>query len=225
MLSIIIPTVDEAKVLAKTLTRVQNLDGDFEVIVVDGHSQDGTRKIAEHLGVKVLKSERGIPQQLGAGIAKAKGDIFLFLHADTLLEKGAITNITTAIEEHNFEAGAFTLQYEKFHFLSSLQAFITNVNAKLFGRCSGEQALFVTKDALMRSGGIPQVHAFETEKLCAQLKKNNIKIHILKEKVFVNNRRFLNGGIKEFLKVNLGHTLSSIGFSDWNTKRFVSRVR
>ena len=57
MLSIIIPVLDEAKTIGKTLSNLQRINGDFEIIVVDGGSRDATRKITEQLGVTLVKTE------------------------------------------------------------------------------------------------------------------------------------------------------------------------
>ena len=65
MLSVIIPALDEAKVLGKTLSALQRQEGDYELIVVDGGSHDGTRRIAEQLGAKVIKADVPLSEMFG----------------------------------------------------------------------------------------------------------------------------------------------------------------
>ena len=86
MLSVIIPTLNEAPQLPDTLKRVRAVlrHGD-KIIVADGGSTDGTREIASDYGACVVRSPRGRGTQLNAGADAATGDILLFLHADTHL--------------------------------------------------------------------------------------------------------------------------------------------
>src|SRR5215212_3463986 len=83
-LSIIIPTLNEARSIGRTLDAVLSAAGGVEVIVVDGGSHDGTVETAHARGVKLLTSERGRGAQMHAGACEARGDALLFLHADTL---------------------------------------------------------------------------------------------------------------------------------------------
>lgn len=101
MISVIIPTLDAEQSLAATLTALVPavVEGVLrEVIVVDGGSRDRTLKIAEAAGVEIVASTRGRGQQLAAGAARAKGPWLLFLHADTVLERGWETEISTLME-------------------------------------------------------------------------------------------------------------------------------
>src|SRR5438093_11884497 len=84
-LSVIIPALDEEELVRRAVRSVR--DG-AEVIVVDGGSQDGTRKAAEAEGAIVLVTEPGRGRQLDAGAHRATGDWLVFLHADTWLEEG-----------------------------------------------------------------------------------------------------------------------------------------
>src|SRR5690606_34407274 len=84
-LSVIIPTLNEAAVLAQTLAPLQAHRDQLEIIVVDGGSTDGTRRIAEPLVDKVIRSPSGRARQMNAGAEIATGKTMLFLHADTVL--------------------------------------------------------------------------------------------------------------------------------------------
>ena len=222
MLSIIIPTLDEATVIGKTLAHTQRLDGDYEIIVVDGESMDATRKIVEQTGVKLVKAERGLRHQLEAGIKEAKGNAFLFLHADTLLPLDAVSRIN-ALE--GYAAGGFEQQYDTFNLLANTQAILNNANAKLFGRFCGEHAFFLTRDALMASGGVPRAHAFEVERLSAELKKAGVKPALLAGPAITSARRFTRRGVSAFVAVNWAHALDGLGVADWKLKKHFLKVR
>ena len=80
--SVIIPTYNESTVLCETLTRLQQHQP-FETIIGDGGSEDDTTDIARRYGVTVIQSPRGRAAQMNAAAGEAKGDLLLFLHADS----------------------------------------------------------------------------------------------------------------------------------------------
>jgi len=91
MISVIIPTFNSEKVIAKCLTSLQkqNFKGKYEIIVVDDESKDNTAKIASKFkGVKVFKRpHRGPAVQRNFGVKKSKGDIVLFVNDDNVADK------------------------------------------------------------------------------------------------------------------------------------------
>ncbi|MBS3098467.1 glycosyltransferase [Candidatus Woesearchaeota archaeon] len=87
MISIIIPTKNEKHYLPKLLKSIKKQDyKDYEVIVSDAGSTDKTVKIAKKFGCKVVKG--GLPSVgRNNGAKYAKGDIFLFLDSDVIIDK------------------------------------------------------------------------------------------------------------------------------------------
>ncbi len=86
--SVIVPTLNEEKFLPKLLDRlVKQKTKNFEVIVVDGKSEDKTKEISEK-AKKVLKlefletEEKNVSLQRNLGAQKAKGEYLIFLDAD-----------------------------------------------------------------------------------------------------------------------------------------------
>ncbi len=86
LLSVVIPTLESADCLARTMASIEPAGG--EVIVVDGGSRDGTAALADSLGAKVMTATTGRGAQLAAGAEAARGDWLLFLHGDTRLSDG-----------------------------------------------------------------------------------------------------------------------------------------
>lgn len=89
-LSIVIPTLDAARALPNTLRGLAatGMDRRCEILVVDGGSSDGTTATAEDQGARVVESAPGRGVQLSEGARHAGGRWLLFLHADTVPEKG-----------------------------------------------------------------------------------------------------------------------------------------
>lgn len=89
-LSIIIPVLDEAAGIEAALTTLGSYrERGCELVVVDGGSRDGTLALASPLADRVLSAPRGRAAQMNAGAAAARGDVLLFLHADTKLPANA----------------------------------------------------------------------------------------------------------------------------------------
>ena len=90
-LSIIIPVLNEARLLPSLLETLLQLQrqSDIEIIIVDGGSDDGTPQLVELMGFRLLRSKQGRAAQMNAGAALARGTVLLFLHADTVLPNGA----------------------------------------------------------------------------------------------------------------------------------------
>jgi glycosyltransferase involved in cell wall biosynthesis len=85
-LSVVIPTLNAAAVLPACIGALARLPG--EVVVVDGGSTDGTPEVAARLGALVVQAPRGRGRQIAAGVAAARGEWLLLLHADTVLAPG-----------------------------------------------------------------------------------------------------------------------------------------
>ena len=90
-LSVIVPVLNEAAQIERVLHSLAAARSQgFEVIVVDGGSTDDTAQLAAPHLDRLLHSPQGRARQMNAGGAAARGDVLLFLHADTLLPEGAL---------------------------------------------------------------------------------------------------------------------------------------
>ncbi|MFH1623134.1 MAG: glycosyltransferase [Candidatus Aenigmatarchaeota archaeon] len=99
MISVIVPTLNEEKYIESTLKSLRNQDyeGRMEILVADGGSTDKTAKIAKRYSAKVVSAKkRGIAVGRNGGAAVAKGDILLFVDADTILLFNTLSEIERA---------------------------------------------------------------------------------------------------------------------------------
>lgn len=167
-LSIVIPVLNEAAGIEAALTAFLPLrQRGAEVIVVDGFSSDGTPELARALADRVLASPRGRAVQMNAGAAAATGDVFLFLHADTRLPEDADELVRTALAGPSVW-GRFDVRFTDGAL--PLVAAAMNLRSRLSGIATGDQAMFVTRDAFARAGGFPEIALMEDIALSANLK-------------------------------------------------------
>ena len=164
-----------------------------EVIFVDGGSHDTTTKIAKPLVDQLLHSVPGRAGQMNAGAAAANGTILWFLHADTELPAGASDRV---IEGVNSGAiwGRFDVRLSGQQPLLRMVAFMMNLRSRLTGIATGDQAIFVKRDAFDHIGGFPDISLMEDVVLSKRLKKLG-KPLCLSLKLVTSSRRWEARGI------------------------------
>lgn len=188
-ISIIIPALNEADCIAATLDAVHSQQHPHEIIVVDGGSTDGTPSLAS-VQAHVITSPRGRALQMNRGAAAARGDILLFLHADTLLRPGTLNHVSRSIEK-GAEGGAFRLAFDQWTPLLRFYSFCTRFPVPCF--CFGDRALFVRRDVFEEVGGYREIPLFEDLELARMLAERG-KFRFLPEYVITSSRRFLRHG-------------------------------
>lgn len=145
--SIIIPTLNAAQDLGRTLDSLAGGGIDAEVIVADGGSTDATQRIARAFGARVIEAPRGRGPQLAAGAAAARGEWFLFLHADSVLQRGwqVILRGFTGNRDNHFKAGYFQLILDDPARAARRVENLANWRAKHLGLPYGDQALVISR--------------------------------------------------------------------------------
>jgi rSAM/selenodomain-associated transferase 2/rSAM/selenodomain-associated transferase 1 len=192
-LSIIIPTLNEANAIEETITRLPQSE-QVEIVVVDGGSSDGTDKMARKLGARVLSTAPSKAEQMNAGAVEARGQVLLFLHADTRLPEKFEEKVLTAVARKGYCAGAFTLGIDSEDWGLRFIEWVANWRARFFKLPYGDQALFVSRDLFLEIGGFADYPIMEDFELILRLKKKG-KIAILPESVKTSPRRWQNLGV------------------------------
>jgi rSAM/selenodomain-associated transferase 2 len=169
-LSIIIPVVNEVSQIAIKLQALQPLRDRCQLLLVDGGSDDDSAKIARPLVDQVLQSHRGRARQMNCGAASAQGDVLLFLHADTGLPDNAINLILQAVT-NGYQWGRFDVSFDNPQPVFRLIAFMMNWRSRLTGIATGDQALFMTRQAFQAVAGFPDIALMEDIAMSARLKK------------------------------------------------------
>ena len=194
-LSIIIPVLNEAPVLAETLAALQPFrEAGHEVIVADGGSTDASSALSEPLADRVIVIPRGRSRQMNAGASIAAGEVLLFLHADTLLPEGADRLILAGMKQQGRKWGRFDVRLSGKHLLLRVVEGLMNLRSRLSGIATGDQAIFVQHDVFDTAGGFPEIDLMEDIALSRQLKKYGPPL-CLKYQVLTSSRRWEQNGI------------------------------
>ena len=186
-LSVVVPVLNEAAGIRAALEALAPLRGrGHEVILVDGGSSDRTPELAEGLCDRVLRAPRGRAAQMNAGARVATGEVLVFLHADTRLPPRADQLIPAASRW-----GRFDVEIEGRHPLLKVVACAMNLRSRLTGIATGDQAIFVRRDAFP---GYPEIALMEDIALCRVLKKMR-RPACLRERVVTSGRRWESRGV------------------------------
>jgi len=192
-LSIIMPVLDEAEVIADALQALAAYrQRGAEVIVVDGGSHDATQDIARPLADRVIAAPRGRAAQMNAGAAHARGGVLLFLHADTRLPPNADRLVLEGIERSGRPWGRFDVAIAGRSPLLAMVAFTMNLRSRLTGIATGDQAMFATREAF--AGGFPDIALMEDIALSRRLKHISPPL-CLWDKASTSGRRWEQRGV------------------------------
>ena len=190
--SIIIPVLNEAEQINPLISHIRNQCSQYpyEVIVVDGDSHGSTVNTVQDKAVIVITSEKGRGRQMNVGAGAARGEILIFLHADTRLPMTALEKISQVLEDEKYVAGAFDL------LIDSDRLFLKYISARASFRSRlsripyGDQAIFIRRDYFEQIGRFREIPLMEDVDLMRRIKKDGKKIYILPEKVTTSARRW-----------------------------------
>ncbi|HEX6088393.1 MAG TPA: TIGR04283 family arsenosugar biosynthesis glycosyltransferase [Thermoanaerobaculia bacterium] len=189
--SVIIPTLNEEAHLGATIDAAFAA-GAAEVIVSDGGSRDGTLTIARSHGARVVAGERSRARQLNRGAAEASHEWLLFVHADTLLPRGACA----AIVETNADFGGFLIDFIEPAWRLRCAAFMVNARTRLTRAPWGDQGHFARRAAFP---GYPDFPLMEDYELARRMRR---RAAILPLRVRTSGRRFLQKGVIRTSAIN-----------------------
>jgi len=189
-LSIVIPALNEGERIAASLEALAPLRSrGHEVIVVDGGSSDETVALATGCCDRVLAAPRGRARQMNAGAAHATGDALIFLHADTRLPSDADRGVSFALQDHAW--GRFDVEIEGRHPLLKLVACAMNLRSRVTGIATGDQAIFVRREAF---DGFPDIALLEDVAFSRRMKRRGAPA-CLASRVRTSGRRWEARGV------------------------------
>ena len=193
--TVIIPALNEGGQLAQALAALGPArDAGHEVVLVDGGSEDGTRGIAAPLVDRLTTSSRGRAKQMNAGAKQARGELLVFLHADTVLPWETLQALLQAFPAAGAGWGRFDLRLSGGRFMFRLIERLINLRTRLSGIATGDQAIFVRRDLFEGVGGYPPIPLMEDIALCRMLKRHGRPL-CLRDTVLTSSRRWEERGI------------------------------
>ncbi|MDJ0556545.1 MAG: TIGR04283 family arsenosugar biosynthesis glycosyltransferase [Microcoleaceae cyanobacterium MO_207.B10] len=240
-ISIIIPTLNEANSLPRTLKYLSLLTPPpKEILVVDANSQDQTVSIALSSGVPVIyspKRQRSIQMNIGA--QAATGEILCFLHADTIVPDDLITIISQTLANPNIVCGGFIsimTSSQTTHWDISLHNYLKTFYAPLLFRphlflkglriLFGDQVMFCRRTDFWKVGGFDtNLPIMEDADLCRKLVQYG-RIYLVNRVVQTSDRRVAKwGNFKATLIYLIIGLLWGFGVSPTYLKRFYKDIR
>lgn len=196
--SVIIPARNEAVRIAACVRAVRETATRYpvEIIVVDGQSSDRTATEALDAGAIVITSPTvGRGAQMHWGAKAARGEVLVFLHADTTLPFQWQDGLTWLFffDPLPTVAVAFRVAFGSASRWYALIAYLTNLRARLTNLPHGDQALVVTRRAYFAAGGFPAVPLMEEYLLLPKLKRLG-RVMLLPASVTTSCRRYEHHG-------------------------------
>ena len=192
-LSIIIPTLNEALSIVQTLARIRQ-EGECELIVVDGGSNDHTLELARSYADLVVTAPRGRARQMNTGAREANGEVLLFLHADTRLPSGFLQLLAQALNDPQVVGGRFDVHLDADGWPFRMIETMMNLRSRLTRISTGDQAIFVRQQVFQEIGGYPDLALMEDVEFSRKLKRAG-RIVCFREQVVTSARRWQQDGI------------------------------
>jgi rSAM/selenodomain-associated transferase 2 len=197
VLSIVIPALNEAADIEAVLQALQPLRArNIELVLADGGSRDRTAALARPWVDAAVDAPRGRALQMNAGAAQARADVLLFLHADTRLPPLADVLVLQAVNRRGGGAcwGRFDVRIEGRPWMLRVVAWLMNLRSRLSGIATGDQAIFVTREAFEQVGGFPVQPLMEDVEISRRLKRLG-RPACLNARVCTSGRRWEQRGV------------------------------
>ena len=191
-----IPVLHESDRINSLIENIEGLTGDggHEVIVVDGSPTKDTIRAIDNENIIKLISLKGRARQMNAGASIAKGEILIFLHADTELPCNALKTINSAMAQGRYVGGAFELGIDSHKVEFKILARWASLRCRLTGIPYGDQAIFIKRDYFHSLGGYRDIPLMEDVELMRRIKRRGDKICIVPEQVKTSPRRWEEEG-------------------------------
>lgn len=222
--SVIVPTLDEADGIARTLAAVRQAD-DCEIIVTDGGSRDGTRKLARAVADRVICAPRGRARQMNAGARIAGGHALLFLHADSRPPDGFARLIVQSLADPAVVGGRFDVRLDAAGRAFRMIETLMNVRSRWTRIATGDQGIFVRAETFAALGGFPDWDLMEDVEFSRRLKRRG-RLACLRPRVCTSARRWQRHGVIRTIMLMWGLRLAHcVGVPPGTLKAFYTDAR
>jgi rSAM/selenodomain-associated transferase 2 len=173
-ISVIIPVYNEETILAQSLSRLSLLGFD-EIVIADGGSTDRSVAVAEACcsrmpNARLVSAPLGRGRQMNAGARAARGQVLLFLHADTALPRHGRQTIEQALHDRAVVWGRFDVAFDSASPWARMIGTLMNLRSRWSGIATGDHALFVRRETFERMGGFADIPLMEDIEITRRLK-------------------------------------------------------
>ncbi len=195
--SVIIPVLNESAIINQSIKNILKVkdDYDVEIIVVDGDMYGTTVNVMENKDVIKIITGRGRGKQMNAGAFAAKGEVLIFLHADTEFPEGAFELINSLINDKMCDCGSFSLGIKSDKVIFRLIEKMVCIRTKLTNIPYGDQTFFIKRNRFFQLGGFADIPIMEDIEFMSRAKKSGLKVCVLPQKVLTSARRWNEEGI------------------------------
>lgn len=195
--SVIIPVLHESERINNMLSSLALAAGNApcEIIVVDGDPAGSTIARIDKPDVFRLIAPRGRASQMNAGVARASGDVLLFLHADTHLPENALNKIAAALVHERYIGGAFDLGIDNQRWIFRATGWCASLKHRLTRVPYGDQAIFIRRNYFESLGGYTVMPLMEDVELMKRIKRRGDRIVILPDAVMTSSRKWEKDGV------------------------------
>ncbi len=190
LISIIIPTINEANNLPLLLSDLSSIQKEGEIIIVDCGSKDKTIDIANIYGAKVfISKEKNRGLQLDIGAKNAKGEWLIFLHADTRLTHDWLKKINSFLKGKKNSVYYFEFKINHKKIIYRVLEILVNFRSKFFKEPYGDQGLIIHRTTYFKNNGFKKIPLMEDLDFLRRLnKKKDLKQ--LNLPIFISSRKW-----------------------------------
>jgi rSAM/selenodomain-associated transferase 2 len=218
MISIITPVLNEKDNIEPFFKHLNHQKGDFELILVDGGSTDGTIDEIDRLKgefhhlLTILRASKGRAIQMNKGAEVAKGDVLLFLHVDSQIEEDSLKHIQNKIAEGDIIGGGFTHSFSDADFSLKLASSFGNFRTRMTKIFFGDFGIFIRKDIFEKMEGYDEIIFLEDVEFCKKAKKHG-RLGQIDKMIVTSPRRYHSiGKIRLTVFFTLAVFLNTVGF-------------
>jgi rSAM/selenodomain-associated transferase 2 len=189
VISIIIPTLNEAATIEHFLRSLRDRANGAEIILVDGGSNDGTFDLARNYCDQCLRAAPGRAVQMNVGAHAASGNVFWFLHADTQVPVDCIQQISDVLRDPAVVGGFFRIRIPSGRFVYRLTDSFAHYAGLLLQMRFGDHGFFCRRTVFEQIGGFPEVPLMEDAEFFRKLRRLG-DIAITSSRLISNARRY-----------------------------------
>ncbi|WP_462361594.1 TIGR04283 family arsenosugar biosynthesis glycosyltransferase [Parvimonas micra] len=210
-IAVIIPIYNDDKMIENLLKKLSNFKEIDEIIISkavdDFEKNEIYEKTYQDIKYKLLISKKGRSIQMNTAVKYTDCDILWFIHSDSeFLDYTVDKKIKDLIEKENIECGGLKIKFNPNSIMLSLIAWLSNLRAKLFKICFGDQSIFITKKLFDEINGFRDIPIMEDLQFFIDIKnykKNSKYFKLLNDKIISSSRRFKqNGTLKTIFKMH-----------------------